>query len=91
MAEGQGLQNAKKGIRFLSFPPVLFLQLKRFEYDYEKDIMVKVKCTLFLVSLLLIQVPRLMINLNFRRYWIYQSTVVNMIRVMYQDIDCIVF
>jgi len=42
MAEGRGLQNAKKGIRFISFPSVLFLQLKRFEYDYDRDVMAKV-------------------------------------------------
>ncbi|KAJ3075107.1 hypothetical protein HDU98_009176 [Podochytrium sp. JEL0797] len=42
MTEGFGLQNAKKGVAFTSFPPVLFLQLKRFEYDMEKDAMVKI-------------------------------------------------
>ncbi|KAJ3029473.1 UNVERIFIED_CONTAM: hypothetical protein HDU68_012053 [Siphonaria sp. JEL0065] len=41
-AEGFGLQNAKKGVVFTSLPPVLFLQLKRFEYDIEKDSMVKI-------------------------------------------------
>ena len=41
-AEGFGFQNAKKGVRFVSFPPVLFLQLKRFEYDVFRDAMVKV-------------------------------------------------
>jgi ubiquitin carboxyl-terminal hydrolase 7 len=30
-AEGHGLQAARKGTRFLSLPPVLQLQLKRFE------------------------------------------------------------
>ena len=29
-AEGHGLQDAKKGVIFLKFPPVLHLQLKRF-------------------------------------------------------------
>ena len=29
-------------MRFKSFPPVLFLQLKRFEFDYERGITVKV-------------------------------------------------
>lgn len=41
-AEGYGLQDAKKGIIFQSFPPVLHLQLKRFEYDIQRDAMVKV-------------------------------------------------
>jgi len=40
-AEGFGKQRAKKGIRFLSFPPVLNLQLKRFHFDLEKMDMVK--------------------------------------------------
>ena len=38
--EKYGKQKAKKGIKFISFPPVLFLQLKRFEYNSKKDIMV---------------------------------------------------
>lgn len=42
MAEGYGLQDAKKGVIFERFPPVLQIQLKRFEYDMTKDIMVKV-------------------------------------------------
>mmetsp|Transcript_18165 Transcript_18165/g.59352 ORF Transcript_18165/g.59352 Transcript_18165/m.59352 type:complete len:1097 (+) Transcript_18165:86-3376(+) len=41
-AEGHGLQDAKKGIIFKSFPPVLHLHLKRFEYDFTKDTIVKV-------------------------------------------------
>jgi len=41
-AEGLGLQDAQKGIIFESFPPVLHLQLKRFEYDIQRDAMVKV-------------------------------------------------
>jgi ubiquitin C-terminal hydrolase len=32
-AEGHGLQDAIKGCRFETFPPVLQLQLKRFEFD----------------------------------------------------------
>ncbi|CAJ1368547.1 unnamed protein product [Effrenium voratum] len=40
-AEGHGKQRAKKGIRFLRFPPVLNLQLKRFHFDLEKMDMVK--------------------------------------------------
>ncbi|KTW29759.1 hypothetical protein T552_00966 [Pneumocystis carinii B80] len=41
-AEGYGLQDAKKGVIFQSFPPVLHLQLKRFEYDLQRDTMVKI-------------------------------------------------
>lgn len=41
-AEGHGLQDARKGVIFERFPPVLHLQLKRFEYDMERDTMVKI-------------------------------------------------
>jgi ubiquitin carboxyl-terminal hydrolase 7 len=41
-ADGFGLQVAKKGVIFKKFPPVLHLQLKRFEYDMMKDSMVKI-------------------------------------------------
>ncbi|KAI7746099.1 hypothetical protein M8C21_024664, partial [Ambrosia artemisiifolia] len=41
-AEGHGLQDARKGVLFTDFPPVLELQLKRFEYDYTRDTMVKI-------------------------------------------------
>ncbi|KAM7262159.1 hypothetical protein ACFE04_021236 [Oxalis oulophora] len=41
-AEGHGLQDAKKGVLFIDFPPVLQLQLKRFEYDFGRDTMVKI-------------------------------------------------
>ncbi|KAJ9545953.1 hypothetical protein OSB04_025660 [Centaurea solstitialis] len=40
-AEQHGLQDAKKGVLFIDFPPVLQLQLKRFEYDFMRDTMVK--------------------------------------------------
>lgn len=36
------LQDAKKGVIFESFPDVLHLQLKRFQYDIERDIMMKI-------------------------------------------------
>ena len=36
------IQDAKKGVLFIDFPPVLQLQLKRFEYDFMRDTMVKV-------------------------------------------------
>ncbi|XP_057507402.1 ubiquitin C-terminal hydrolase 13-like isoform X2 [Actinidia eriantha] len=41
-SEPYGLQDAKKGVLFIDFPPVLQLQLKRFEYDFMRDIMVKI-------------------------------------------------
>ncbi|GAA0176566.1 cysteine protease [Lithospermum erythrorhizon] len=41
-AEDNGLQDAKKGVLFIDFPPVLQLQLKRFEYDFMRDTMVKI-------------------------------------------------
>ncbi|GAA5804222.1 hypothetical protein HPULCUR_009709 [Helicostylum pulchrum] len=42
MAEDFGLQDAWKGVSFESFPPVLHLQLKRFEYDMQRDTMIKI-------------------------------------------------
>ncbi|CAG8667385.1 8986_t:CDS:10, partial [Cetraspora pellucida] len=41
-AEGYGLQDAKKGMFFESFPPVLHLHLKRFDYDMQRDTPVKI-------------------------------------------------
>ncbi|XP_057476051.1 ubiquitin C-terminal hydrolase 12-like isoform X2 [Actinidia eriantha] len=41
-AEQHGLQEARKGVLFIDFPPVLQLQLKRFEYDFMRDTMVKI-------------------------------------------------
>jgi ubiquitin carboxyl-terminal hydrolase 7 len=41
-AQGFGLQDATKGVVFTEFPPVLHLQMKRFEYDMERDMLVKV-------------------------------------------------
>ncbi|KAJ4898182.1 Ubiquitin carboxyl-terminal hydrolase 13 [Raphanus sativus] len=41
-AEGHDLQDARKGVLFTDFPPVLQLQLKRFEYDFMRDTMVKI-------------------------------------------------
>ncbi|CAI5737499.1 unnamed protein product [Peronospora destructor] len=41
-ATGHGKQDAKKGIEFATFPPVLNIQLKRFEYDATRDSMVKI-------------------------------------------------
>jgi len=51
-AEGLGLQDARKGIIFESLPPVLHLQLKRYEYDMQRDAMVKVRSTHTLEELL---------------------------------------
>ncbi|KAK4159020.1 ubiquitin carboxyl-terminal hydrolase [Cladorrhinum sp. PSN259] len=36
------LQDANKGVIFMGFPDVLHLQLKRFEYNIEKDMMMKI-------------------------------------------------
>lgn len=41
-AEGYGKQDAKKGVSFLQLPPVLNIQLKRYEYDPMRDGMVKI-------------------------------------------------
>ncbi|CAN4126346.1 unnamed protein product [Withania somnifera] len=41
-AEKYGLQDARKGVLFVDFPPVLQLQLKRFEYDFVRDTMAKI-------------------------------------------------
>lgn len=41
-AEGYGLQDARKGVIFESFPPIFHMQLKRFEYDIQRDAMMKV-------------------------------------------------
>lgn len=40
--EIHGRQDAKKGVRFKCFPPVLTIHLKRFEYDMTTGTMVKV-------------------------------------------------
>ncbi|KAF8398021.1 hypothetical protein HHK36_016947 [Tetracentron sinense] len=54
-AEQHGLQDAKKGVLFIDFPPVLQLQLKRFEYDFMRDTMVKVGINV--LSILLFYLP----------------------------------
>lgn len=41
-AQDFGLQDARKGVVFESFPSVLHLQLKRFEYDFNYDQLIKV-------------------------------------------------
>ena len=40
--QGHGMQDARKGVWFRRFPPVLELQLKRFDYDFARDQMVKI-------------------------------------------------
>ncbi|CAG8516948.1 10020_t:CDS:10 [Dentiscutata heterogama] len=40
--ENYDLQDAKKGVIFESFPPVLRIQFKRLEYDCQKDTLVKI-------------------------------------------------
>ncbi|KAM5441568.1 ubiquitin-specific protease ubp15 [Microsporum ferrugineum] len=37
-----GLQDARKGVIFESFPPVLHLHLQRYEYDFNRDAMMKI-------------------------------------------------
>jgi len=51
-AEGFGMQDARKGVTFQSFPPVLHLLLKRYEYDVQSGAMVKVRVTCVLGKLL---------------------------------------
>ncbi|KAH3674687.1 hypothetical protein WICMUC_003103 [Wickerhamomyces mucosus] len=41
-AQDYGLQDAKKGVVFEQFPSVLHLQLKRFEYDFDYNRLIKV-------------------------------------------------
>lgn len=40
--EEYGKQDAKRGLKIATLPPVLMIQLKRFEYDYNKGSMIKV-------------------------------------------------
>ena len=51
-AEGLGLQDARKGLIFQSLPPVLHLQLKRYEYDVQRGAMAKVRIACVLEGLL---------------------------------------
>ncbi len=39
---GRAAQDARKGVLFEAYPPVLMLHLKRFDYDYERDLSLKV-------------------------------------------------
>lgn len=68
MAEGQGLQDAKKGVIFEAFPPVLQIQRKRFDYDMNKNAMVKVSqdlCAWVCAFRINIHVWRSMIAMSF--------------------------
>jgi len=40
--DSHGLQDAEKGLKFEVLPPVLQLHLRRFDYDYQRDTMLKV-------------------------------------------------
>jgi ubiquitin carboxyl-terminal hydrolase 7 len=40
--DSHGLQDACKGLKFEALPPVLQLHLRRFDYDYQRDTMLKV-------------------------------------------------
>jgi ubiquitin carboxyl-terminal hydrolase 7 len=40
--DSHGLQDAVKGLKFEVLPPVLQLHLRRFDYDYQRDTMLKV-------------------------------------------------
>ena len=44
------LQDARKGILFEDFPPVLQLQLNRFVFDFQQGVHVKVRDTLVVKS-----------------------------------------
>jgi len=41
-AEGHGLVDARKFVKFDDFPPVLQLHLMRFDYDYQRDMQIKI-------------------------------------------------
>ena len=47
-AEGFGQQDARNGIIFQSFPPVLHLLLRRYEYDVQCNTMIKVRTPFFM-------------------------------------------
>ncbi|RXM28003.1 Ubiquitin carboxyl-terminal hydrolase 7, partial [Acipenser ruthenus] len=64
-----GLQEAEKGVKFLTFPPVLHLQLMRFMYDPQTDQNIKINDSMFPFSLT-VHVLRtcLTMSLNFFRF-----------------------
>lgn len=82
MAEEHGLQDAKKGVIFEDFPPVLHLQLKRFEYDFMRDTMVKVnKNNSPMFSFCLISTNRSTIVMNSLQKSIWTSIVPTVTRM----------
>jgi ubiquitin carboxyl-terminal hydrolase 7 len=87
MAEGHGLQDANKGVIFESFPPVLHLQLKRFEYDFMRDTMVKVNIIklikyLFYKQFLILYCFRSMTDMNSLPRSIWTSIAQLLIRMV---------
>ena len=84
MAEGLGMQDARKGVIFESFPDVVHLQLKRFEYDIQKDAMVKVPSLPYFIKYSLINHPRSTIATSFLSRstsspsWLKMPTVPNL-------------
>lgn len=69
------IQDAKKGVLFIDFPPVLQLQLKRFEYDFMRDTMVKVSSRFgYLTIILLMILPVSQWLLIFKLFWHYRWT-----------------
>lgn len=69
-AEGYGLQDAKKGCRFISLPQVLQVHLKRFEYDPMKDEYVKVNDKFVFPSILDLNkyVPNSLVNYTYNLF-----------------------
>lgn len=66
------LQDAKKGVLFIDFPPVLQLHLKRFEYDFMRDTMVKVSFkSLYMLHPHLFDWPVLPFFCNLDLFWCY--------------------
>lgn len=70
-AEGFGLQDARKGDIFESFPAVLHLQLKRFEYNWQYDTTTKINDR-FEFPETFDAAPYLDKNADFSESWIYK-------------------
>lgn len=65
------LQDAKKGVVFESFPDVLHLQLKRFQYDIDHDAMMKINDR-YEFPETFDATPYLSQEANFTEPWVYQ-------------------
>ncbi|KAF8857498.1 hypothetical protein BDZ45DRAFT_744311 [Acephala macrosclerotiorum] len=65
------LQDANKGVIFESFPEVLHLQLKRFQYDIDRDAMMKINDR-YEFPETFDAAPYLAENLDMSEPWIYQ-------------------